>query len=219
MFIGRPGSGVSADNTGGRERIGRVGAAVLSTALLGGCAGPVGPTAATSGLAATSTRQPAVERAAREELGPAAAEALPELTDGPLPPSDPGADALVAAILRSIDVTQRSGGGVTWMSLARIRNQSHATAAEFDAFRQRLAELLSRSGRAQRIRFVVGSDEPVEYELVGAAYLVTAQGFDQWELYLSLRPAGKAWALWRSDEAVRVLRQPIPGRRQILMPR
>jgi len=65
---------------------------------------------------------------------------------------------------------------------------------------------------------VADAAEAARYELHGTAYLVTARGFDQWELYLSLRPAGQAWTIWRADAAVRMLRQPRPGEPEIILP-
>ncbi len=91
-----------------------------------------------------------------------------------------------------------------------LRNQSHASTGEFRAMLERLAAALSRAGASggTPMRFVVRPGEPVDYELGGAVYLMTAGGFDQWELYLTLRIPDGGATLWSADGAVRMLRQP-----------
>ena len=61
---------------------------------------------------------------------------------------------------------------------------------------------------AEFLRFTGIEEELTDYELGGTAYLVTVSGFDQWELFLSLHPAGESWAVWRADHPTRLLRQP-----------
>ena len=99
------------------------------------------------------------------------------------------------------------------VGLGQLRNHSHSSPREFEALRTRLADELSRSGRPFKILFTTEPDPPVQYQLAGTAYLVTADGFDQWELYLRLISgvAEQAWTLWQADRAVRMLRQPRPG--------
>ncbi|MCZ6735844.1 MAG: hypothetical protein O7C65_08650 [Planctomycetota bacterium] len=133
-------------------------------------------------------------------------------------PTDPGADALVRSILASLDSPARAPGGETRVCVDRLRNQSHCSQREFASLRRRLADGLNRSGRSDQIRFVADAAQPAHYELHGTAYLVTARGLDQWELYLSLRPAGQAWTIWRADAAVHMLRQPRPGEPEIILP-
>ncbi len=133
-------------------------------------------------------------------------------------PTDPGADALVRSILASLDTPTRTPGGETRVRVDRFRNQSHCSQREFASLRRRLADVLSRSGRSDQIRFVADAAQPAHYELHGTAYLVTTRGFDQWELYLSLRPAGQAWTIWQSDRPVRMLRQARPGEPEIILP-
>ncbi|MHC4414553.1 MAG: hypothetical protein ACYS0G_04645 [Planctomycetota bacterium] len=132
---------------------------------------------------------------------------------------DPGADALVDAILKSLADPARGPDGDARVGLARLRNQSHCSAREFAAFRERLARLLDRPGRFARIRFIADPDQTVEYELRGTAYLLTAGGFDQWELYLSLYRTGQAWPVWQADGPIRLLRQRRPGTPEIFSPR
>ena len=133
-------------------------------------------------------------------------------------PTDPGADALVRSILASLDNPARAPSGETLVGVDRLRNQSHCSQGEFASLCRRLADVLSRSGRSDQIRFVADAAQPAHYELHGTAYLVTARGFDQWELYLSLRPTGQAWTIWRGDRPVRMFRQPRPGEPEIILP-
>ncbi len=91
-----------------------------------------------------------------------------------------------------------------------LRNQSHASTGEFMAMLDRLAAVLSRAGAlgGAPMRFVVSPGELVDYELGGAVYLLTAAGFDQWELYPTLRVPDGGATLWSADGPVRMLRQP-----------
>lgn len=154
---------------------------------------------------------------------------------------DPGAAALASAITQSLAKCSRGSAKLAAaaagerdavvVSLAELRNQSHASCSEFNAFRERLAELLSQAGRKDNVRFISsesseeahahaagdGDDEDVDYQLHGAAYLVTRAGFDWWELYLSLTPADRAWNIWRSPSRIHVLRHPQPGQIQVLL--
>ena len=131
----------------------------------------------------------------------------------PTSAGEPGADRLVADMRRSIDLTGEQAWGEILVSLDRLRNHSHASAGEFASMRRRLAEVLTGAGRSGRVpmRFVSRADEPVDYELSGTAYLMTSQGFDLWELYLSLHASGQSWTVWNADNAVRMLRQPRAG--------
>ncbi len=90
-----------------------------------------------------------------------------------------------------------------------LRNQSHASTGEFGAMLERLAAALSRAGASggAPMRIVVRPGEPVDYEMGGAVYLMTAGGFDQWELYPTLRIPDGGATLWSADGAVRMLRQ------------
>lgn len=129
------------------------------------------------------------------------------------PVTDGGADALAAAMRRSLTIAGERSFGEILVRLDTLRNQSHASHREFETLLERLAEHLSRAGAAGRVpmRFVVTPDEPVDYEMGGAVYLVTSAGFDQWELYLNLRPADGRRMIWSADGPVRMLRQPRGG--------
>jgi len=155
------------------------------------------------------------------KTGPIYAELAPEpaLMPPPRPVKpqrlDPGASALVEALAASLPDQALSGGQGVIVSLRHLRNQSHSTAAEFDAFKRRLAGLLTRTAEARRITFAAAAEAQPDYELLGTAYLVTADGFDQWELYLRLTPAEESWTLWHAGGPVRVLRQARPGQPQV----
>lgn len=163
----------------------------------------------------------------------AAASVVAPAADNPAPPAvarpaappkprDPGADALVGSMRESVGLAGGSGPGREFrVSLAGVRNQSHATAEEFAGLCLRLADLLTRSGTAAtdgaRIRFTVAGDEPADYELRGSAYVVDNAGAGLWELYLALRPSGAGWTVWRARGPVRMPRHPRPGEPQIVV--
>ena len=56
------------------------------------------------------------------------------------------------------------------------------------------------------------------YRMLGSAYLITAEGFDQWELFLSIAPADHDLAVWEARSATRILRTERPGVTQITFP-
>lgn len=156
---------------------------------------------------------------------PMAADTPPEPLPAPSPaqPSDPGADVLVGSMRESVGLVGMPAPGVVFrVSLDGVRNQSHATAAEFAGLCLRLADLLTRSGTAVKdgggaIRFVLADDEPADYELQGSAYVVEGEDADLWELYLSLQPSGAGWTVWRAQGPVRMPRHPRPGEPQIVV--
>ena len=129
------------------------------------------------------------------------------------PVTDDGAVALAGAMRRSLSNAGARHFGEILVRLDTLRNQSHASNNEFETLLVRLADHLTRAGVAGGVpmRFVVTPDEPVDYEMGGAVYLVTSAGFDQWELYLNLRTAGGRGAIWNADGPVRMLRQPRAG--------
>lgn len=133
------------------------------------------------------------------------------------PQTDPGADAIVGQIVKSIRPRNVDAEPRTPISLSRLYNQSHASGREFEALRNRLARVLNGSGRSHGMWFEVRPSASIDYELHGAVYLVTVAGRDQWELHLSLRPAGGSWTVWRADAPLRMFRQFQRGDRQILL--
>ncbi len=121
-----------------------------------------------------------------------------------------GADALAGSMRRAIALSGASSWGEVLISADGVRNQSHAARQEFEAMRRRLVDALSEAGRGGGVpmRFVLQPGGPVDFELNGTAYLVTAGGFDLWELYLELRPEGRSWSIWSTDGPIKMLRQP-----------
>jgi hypothetical protein len=132
--------------------------------------------------------------------------------------TDPGADALVESIREELGPAVDSSPVAVRVGVAGLRNQSHASEAEFVGLRLDLADLLTRSGLAPDggppIHFVT-TDEDLDYELSGGAYLAVRDGIDQWELYLVLRPTGRAWVIWRAEGPIRMPRMPRPDMPQI----
>lgn len=165
-------------------------------------------------IVATSNNQP-VRTAASQELGPEAANAIPATTRPAPEPIDPGAQSLIDSILNRLQNREVGGDGWTRIGMVQIRNQSHSDVAEFASFSQRFAELLSRAGRASHIEVTADPQADVQYQFQGTAYLGTTEGFDVWELYLSLSPSTRNWTVWEARGAVRVLRQPRVGQQQI----
>ena len=141
--------------------------------------------------------------------------APPELVQ---PQTDPGADAIVGQIVKLIRSRNGDAEPQIRISLSRLNNQSRASGREFEALRNRLARVLNLSGRSHGMWFEVQPSASIDYELHGAAYLVAVAGRDQWELHLSLRPAGASWTVWRADAPLRMFRQFQRGDRQILWP-
>ncbi|MHC4129035.1 MAG: hypothetical protein ACYTE6_01755 [Planctomycetota bacterium] len=136
-------------------------------------------------------------------------------------PTDSGADALLRSIWGAIESQVEPSSREVRIGMEGLRNQSHASGAEFIGLRLRLAEVLTRSGLAgaggRPIRFVASSDEPVDFNLIGAAYLVGSDGDGQWELFLALHPPGRQWVIWRADGPVRMPRRQRPGEPQIIL--
>jgi hypothetical protein len=166
-------------------------------------------------MAARPANQPA--RGTERENGPENA-ATPDRTlrAGP-PPADPAATALVDSMLVRIE---RSASASTVIDLGQVRNQSRCGAGEFAKLRARLAEKFTSAARDARVRFTADADpsssRQPDYHLQGSAYLITSEGFDVWELFLSLTPARQNWTIWESDGPVHVLRLPRPGQPEIL---
>ncbi len=118
--------------------------------------------------------------------------------------------SLTLSMRRTLSRAGEQPFGEILVRVDTLRNQSHASTGEFEAMLERIVVALSRAGSSGGVpmRFVVRPGEPVDYEMGGAAYLMTAGGFDQWELYLSLRVPDGGATLWSADGAVRMMRQP-----------
>ena len=147
---------------------------------------------------------------AERELGPEGV--APPAVDRPAipPPPDLGAVAIVEGLLAALPGERAiSPASPLNISVNGISNQSHAQPREFDAFLGCFATLLNRAPTSPA--------PAIDYRLVGSAYLITAEGFDQWELFLRLTPADASWSLWQSGTPIRVLRHPRPGHQQITL--
>jgi hypothetical protein len=135
-------------------------------------------------------------------------------------PTDPGADALLRSIRAALGPATARSRAQLRVGMDGLRNQSRAPAGEFIGLRLRLAELLTRAGAGEGgtapIRFVA-DDGPVDFDLIGTAYVLGPEGDGQWELYLTLRPAGREWAIWRAAGPVWLPRRPRPGEPQIVV--
>lgn len=186
---------------------------------LGGCTGDFNKAAfAPNAISLQPTPAPSTLTADDEVPAPPEAEPV-SVPAEPVPPlTDPGADAIVGQMAKSIRPRHGDAERETRISLSRLSNQSHASSREFEALRNRLARVLNLSGRGSGIWFEVPPHASVDYELHGAVYLVTVAGRDQWELHLSLRPADGSWTVWRADGPLRMFRQLRGGDRQILWP-
>jgi hypothetical protein len=157
----------------------------------------------------------AVRAATERELGPETAAALPAIPSTPAEPADPGAVVIVTSIDSALGSRVANDQGQTIISLSGLRNLSRCGSGEFTAFKQRLAGLLTKAGREGKIVFTDDAGPPAHYRMQGTAYLMSAAGFDQWELYLSLTPADRDFAVWDARNAVRVLRIPRAGQPEI----
>ncbi len=185
----------------------------LATAVvtLGGCSGDFDQAAFAPNAISLQPRH--APPPAPQEAEPVSAP--PELVQ---PQTDPGADVIVGQMAKSIRPRNVDAEPQTRISLSWLYNQSHASGREFEALRNRLARVLNGSGRGHGMWFEVQPSASIDYELQGAAYLVTVAGRDQWELHLSLRPAHGSWTVWRADAPLRMFRQFQGGDRQILWP-
>ena len=129
---------------------------------------------------------------------------------GVRPDNGDAAYGMTLSMRRALTQAGEQTFGEILVRVDMLRNQSHASTGEFRAMLERLAAVLSRAGASggAPMRFVVRPGELVDYELGGAVYLMTAGGFDQWELYPTLRIPDGGATLWSADGAVRMLRQP-----------
>jgi hypothetical protein len=131
--------------------------------------------------------------------------------------TEPVAEVLVQAMLNSIQDRRVSDDGYTRISVEQVRNQSRTSRDEFDAFSMRLSEILTQASNDPKVIFVPRADGEFQYHLQGTAYLVTFEGFDLWELYLSLSPVDRNLTLWSASGPVYVMRLPQAGRPQMVV--
>lgn len=140
----------------------------------------------------------------------------------PLRRIDPGAAYLVRTIYdrldsRDPDAALPASERPIVISLSEIRNQSRARPAEFEAFLDRFAEVLTAAGEAHQLFFANDAEADADYAVLGTAYLLSADGFDWWELFLNLQPSDAAWTLWRCEHPIRVMRHPRPEHQQVFL--
>jgi hypothetical protein len=131
--------------------------------------------------------------------------------------AEPVAEVLVQAMLKSIQDRRVNDDGYTRISVEQVRNQSRTSRDEFDAFSMRLSEILTQASNDPKVIFVPRADGEVQYHLQGTAYLVTFEGFDLWELYLSLSRVDRNLTLWSASGPVYVMRLPQAGRPQMVV--
>jgi hypothetical protein len=191
----------------------------IAVVTVGGCSGDLDQAAfAPNVISLQPIDVPPAVAADEEVAAPREVEPVSAPPEPVQPQTDPGADAIVGELANSIRPRDGDAEPETRISLSRLYNQSHASGREFEALRNRLARVLNLSGRSHGMWFEVQPSASIDYELHGAAYLVTVAGRDQWELHLSLRPAGGSWTVWRADAPLRMFRQFQSGDRQILWP-
>jgi hypothetical protein len=134
---------------------------------------------------------------------------------------DPGAAYLARTIRDRIDASaahvQAEDGGELIVNIASLRNLSRSTPKEYRAFVDRFAALMNDAGRADRLQFTADPDAAAHFILHGAVYILSADGFDWWELFISVRAAQDGTALWRCEFPVRVMRQPRVGHQQVFI--
>jgi len=164
-----------------------------------------------------ATNEP-IRRQAAAELGPDVAAEIPASTRPATKPVDAGAKKLVDSIGGSLS-SLNAGGEVVQISLSALRNQSRSTAAEFAGMLDRLAGLLNDAAEGSRIRFSAVEGEVAPYEMQGTVYLATRDGFDLWEMYLSISSTARPYTLWQNNGPVWLIRQARPGQPQVLMER
>jgi hypothetical protein len=130
---------------------------------------------------------------------------------------DPGAAMIVRSIEQSLAGRAANQQDMIVISVDEVRNLSRCERDEFGLFMQRFAGLLSDAARESQIEFTTATSNTAaaQYRMQGTAYLMTADGFDQWELYLSVTPVDRDFAVWDARKAIRVLRNPRPSQPQI----
>jgi len=130
---------------------------------------------------------------------------------------NPALMRLVRELNAGIERCPRSRGLPHIVSLGSLRNMSHASPREFDALRARLADLLNAAAAAEgsSLQFVAGEADESPFTMLGAAYIATIEGFDAWELFISVSRRSVPHDLWRSDGPVRMLRFEQPMAAQV----
>lgn len=127
---------------------------------------------------------------------------------------DPGVQTIVQRIVTAIDGSVDSQ--IT-IGVWNLENVSRCRREEFQQLQERIAILFTAAGAESDLHFTSDSSAEVDYHLQGSAYLMTADGFDQWEVFLRLRPVDQTWAQWDAPGPVRILRHARPNQPQVLL--
>lgn len=146
--------------------------------------------------------------AAGDSAGAPTADERPKQRDRVI--ADRGAAQLIGLMKESLG-TDADGSYRTSIAVRALRNQSRTNANEIEALRGRMVALLNAASTDDTLRFTHEVTDATEYTLGGTVYLIQRDGFDQWELYLALRPVDANWTIWRNDDPVRMLRQKRAG--------
>ena len=197
----------------------------------GGCAGPpaeqpVLASASSKKNFAVSETEPRTASESERVAADAPVQAVESASklepepEAPREPVDPGGSELVQRLAETIGVhAEREPDEVTRIGVWSLRNHSRCRSAEFSRFLDRFAEVMSGAGEGDGYEFTADDADAVDYHLEGTAYLITTDGFDLWELFVSLRPAGSSVSMWVAPGSVNVLRQPRPNQPQIFLGR
>ena len=127
----------------------------------------------------------------------------------------PGARAIAERLATLTESTPESPRTIE----LQFNNRSRATKREFATFVQDLAMLLRRGGATHGLVVTTPDPDdtrPAQFTLSATAYLMTRDGFDQWELYPVLRARDATWDAWRPDVPIRALRFKRPGTPRLL---
>ncbi len=153
------------------------------------------PATVLSPRGASDSAPPAAVTVTPDDLPTAAIESTPD----PRPLAGPGARAVAAQL---IAIT-----GDQVLVQLNLTNRSRATTPEFTRFQDEFASLLEAAAPGSSLRVTGGAvPDEADFSIRGAAYLVTRDGFDQWEIYPRLRHSDEAWERWRPAFPIRMLR-------------
>jgi len=105
---------------------------------------------------------------------------------------------------------QRSSATIS-VCLGPFENVSRAPSADLRAMLTHLAGVLNATPDADGTAFHTDDGSPdTTHRLIGTAFIITANGFDQWELYVKLVPSDRSWIMWEPSAPIRLIRQPRP---------
>ncbi len=185
-----------------------------------GCASTPTERAETPVSAEKKSSDSIIINAAAAEYGEAAAAELAQtMPPRPRPPIvDQGAAQLIEILSQrsAINDARQDKSEIT-IAIGKLRNHSRCRHEEFTTLLERLAEQLSIAGRDAGMLFIAEAEAEADFHLNGTAYLITADGFDLWELFFTLHPADASWTIWSAPGPVHMLRQPRPRQQQMFL--